>query len=110
MEAAGDVLGGVKTADVKTVKQVCSMSVLLVVWYGERDTEVSGSEGWENSQTASVRKDTQNMEAGVDALSGVKTADDKTVKQVCSKSELVVVWYSEKETELRLGAGKVVNA
>ena len=86
------------------------MSVLLVVWYGERDTEISGSEGRESSQTASVREDIQNMEAGVDALSGVKTADDKTVKQVCSKSELVVVWYSEKETELRLGVGKAVKA
>ena len=48
------------------------MSVLLVVWYGERDTEVSGSEGWESSQTASVGEDAQNMEAGVDALRGFK--------------------------------------
>ena len=99
MEAAGDALGGGTTADIKTVKQVCSKSELLVVWYGEEDTEVSGAEGRESSQTASVREDTQNMEAGVDALRGVKTADDKTVKQVFSKSELVVVWYGEKETE-----------
>ena len=72
MEAAGDVLGGVKTADVKTVKQVCSMSVLLVVWYGEEDTEVSGSEGRESSQTASAREDTQNMEAEVDEQPMIK--------------------------------------
>ena len=71
----------------------------MVVWYGEEDTEVSGSEGRESSQMASVREDTQNMEAGVDALRGVKTADDKTVKQVFSESELVVVWYGGKETE-----------
>ena len=37
-------------------------------------------------------EDTQNTEAGGDALRGVQTADVKTVKQpVCSKSELVVV-------------------
>ena len=45
MEAGGDTLGGVKTADVKTVKQVRSRSGLVVVWYGEEDAEVSGSEG-----------------------------------------------------------------
>ena len=80
------------------------------MWYGEEDTEVSGSEGRESSQTASVRENAKNMEAGGDALRGVKTADDKTVKQVCSKSELVVVWYGEKETELRLGVGKAGKA
>ena len=47
--------------------------------------------GREYSQTAAVREDTQDMEAGGEALRRVKTADDKTVKQVCSKSELVVV-------------------
>ena len=36
--------------------------------------------GREYSQTAAVREDTQNMEAGGDALGGVKIADDKTVK------------------------------
>ena len=36
------------------------------------------------------RKDSKNVEAGSDALRGVKTAEVKTVKQVCSKSELVV--------------------
>ena len=45
---------------------------MVVVWYGEEDAEVSGSEGRESSQTASVREDTQNMEAGGDALRGVK--------------------------------------
>ena len=82
MEAGGNALGGVKTAEVKTIKQVCSKSDLVVVWYGEEDTEISGSEGRESSQTASVREDTQNMEAG---------GDIKTVKQGCSKSESVVV-------------------
>ena len=53
----------------------------------------------ESSQTASVREDAKNMEAGGDALRGVKTADVKTVQQVCSRSELVVVWYGEDETE-----------
>ena len=41
----GDALRGVKTTDVKTVKQVSSKSGLAVVWYGEEDAEVSGSEG-----------------------------------------------------------------
>ena len=46
---------------------------------------------WEYSQTAShFREDSKNMEAGSDALRGVKTAEIKTVRQVCSKSELVV--------------------
>ena len=36
------------------------------------------------------REDTQNMEAGSDALRGVKTDEIKTVRQVCTKSELVV--------------------
>ena len=72
MEAAGDALGGVTTADIKTVKQVCSKSDLVVVWYGEEDTEVSGSEGRESSQTASAREDTQNMEAEVDEQPMIK--------------------------------------
>ena len=105
MEAGGDALRGVKTTDVKTVKQVSSKSELVVVWYGEEDTEVSGSEGRESSQTASVRENAKNMEAGGDALRGVQTAVDKTVKQVCIKSELVVVWYGEKETEAS-GSGR----
>ena len=49
------------------------------------------------SQTAPVREDAQNTEAGGDTLGGVKTADDKTVKQVCIKSELVVMWYCEED-------------
>ena len=41
----------------------------MVVWYGEKDTEVSRSVGRINSQTASrFREDTQNREAGGDAL------------------------------------------
>ena len=45
--------------------------------------------GRESSQTAAVREDTQNTEAGGEALRGVQTADVKTVTQVCSKSESV---------------------
>ena len=37
-------------------------------------------DGRESSQTAAVREDAQNMEAGGDALRGVKIADGKTVK------------------------------
>ena len=51
-----------------------------MVWYCEDDTEVSRSDGRESSQTAAVREDTQNTEAGGDALRGVKIADGKSVK------------------------------
>ena len=97
MEAGGEALRGVQTADVKTVKQPVSVSAASQSWWScdmvkTGKIKVSGSEGRESSQKASVREDTQNMEAGGDALRGVQTADVKTVKQpVCSKSELVVV-------------------
>ena len=50
--------------------------------------------GREYSQTASVREDTQNMEAGGDALGGVKIADGKTVKlnQVRVDGRVAVYW------------------
>ena len=54
------------------------------------EIEVSGSEERESSQMASVREDTQNMEAGGDVLIGVKIANVKSVKQASSKPELVV--------------------
>ena len=79
-EAGGDTLGGVKTADDKTVRQVRSRSGLVVVWYCEEDTEVSGSDGQGSSQTAAVGEDAQNMEAGGDDGKIVKIADGKTVK------------------------------
>ena len=36
------------------------------------------------------REDSKNVEAGSGPLRGVTTAEVKTVKRVCSKSELVV--------------------
>ena len=95
---------------VKTVKQPVSVSAASQSWWScdmvkTDEIEVSGSEERESSQTASVRENAQNMEAGGDALRGVQTAVDKTVKQVCIKSELVVVWYGEKETEAS-GSGR----
>ena len=69
MEAGGEALRGVQTADVKTVKQPVSVSAASQSWWScdmvkTGKIKVSGSEGRESSQTTSVREDTQNMEAG----------------------------------------------